>query len=159
MAKSTKPHDGSSDARLPDFVVEDVDDLLFELREFLRTYSLANLKSVSCRQEALQEIARMLQRFTTAIKHRINDGGDETVLKDLFEELLNGSDSQNFELCLANIGTPAGKKKLEKHLSQLPFPRYESNPEDSTTVVQVLADGTRTIGKFVDRKFIPVGHD
>lgn len=162
MNKSTKPHDEERDgnqAKLPDFVADDVDELLFELREYLRTASLENLKSVSSRNVALQELGTMLQRYTNAFKKQVEEAGNETTLGGLGESLLNYSDSHALELCLANIGTPAGKARLSEHLRQLPFPQYESNPNDPTTVVQILENGTRTIGRFVDRKFVAVNHD
>lgn len=159
MSKSTKPHNedqNRNQSKLPDFVGDDVDDLLGEIQEYLRTASLANLKSVSNRENALQELARMLQRFTNTFNNQIKKTGNETVLDGLAERLLGNSDLEAFELSIANIGTPTGKTKLDNYLGQLPFPHYEANPADATTVVQILEDGTRTIGKFVDRKFVAV---
>jgi len=157
MSKSAKPHDEDqvgNQSKLPDFVGNDVDELLIEMQEFLRTASLANLKSVSNRKHALQQLARMLQRFTNTFKNQIEDAGNETVLEGLAEKLRGHSDSEAFELSIANIGTQTGKAKLDEYLHQLPFPHYEANPADATTVVQILEDGTRTIGTFVDRKFV-----
>jgi hypothetical protein len=40
-------------------------------------------------------------------------------------------------------------------LDSRPFPHYEAAPGHSGLLVQIDADGTRTIGRFINRRFEP----
>jgi hypothetical protein len=42
-----------------------------------------------------------------------------------------------------------------KHLASLGQPLYEADPADSQGIVQVGADGRRTRGRLVNRRFVP----
>ena len=56
---------------------------------------------------------------------------------------------------LATIGTAAGRKRLAKHLASRPFPQFEAAPGRAGFLVKIDKDGTRTIGRFVNRAFRP----
>jgi transcription elongation GreA/GreB family factor len=32
---------------------------------------------------------------------------------------------------------------------------YQANPDDTTRIMQIAADGRRTVGRFIDRQFVP----
>ena len=49
--------------------------------------------------------------------------------------------------------SPIGQRKAIEHLRALPYPKFEAAPEHPDLVVRVDANGTRTLGKFVDREF------
>ncbi len=55
--------------------------------------------------------------------------------------------------CLAAVNTEVGKQWLAEYLQSEPFPHYEQDGADINTFVRVLADGTRTRGRFVGREF------
>ncbi len=55
--------------------------------------------------------------------------------------------------CLKAVGTPAGRKQLNKALAAKPFPHYEPAPDRPGYVVQIAKDGSRVVGRFVNRKF------
>jgi hypothetical protein len=55
--------------------------------------------------------------------------------------------------CLSEPGTPAGDKRVAAVLAGLPFPHYETAPGQKGLLVRIEEDGTRTIGRFVNRKF------
>jgi len=55
--------------------------------------------------------------------------------------------------CLAEPGTPAGDARVAAYLATRPFPHYEEAPGQKGLLVQIEADGTRTVGRFVNRKF------
>lgn len=55
--------------------------------------------------------------------------------------------------CIASINTPEGRKRLSDYLEATPFPHFEPVPGNTALLVRIDADGTRTIGRFVDRKF------
>jgi hypothetical protein len=56
---------------------------------------------------------------------------------------------------LATVGTAAGRKRLAKHLASRPFPQFEAAPGRAGFLVKIDKDGTRTIGRFVNREFRP----
>lgn len=57
--------------------------------------------------------------------------------------------------CLATVDTAAGRERLRQHLDSQPFPHYEPHPTRAGIVLRIDADGTRTPGRFLQRKFQP----
>jgi hypothetical protein len=57
---------------------------------------------------------------------------------------------------LASIGTPAGRARLQAVLDAKPFPHFRAVPGDRTLMERIDEDGTRTIGRFIQRAFVPV---
>jgi hypothetical protein len=57
--------------------------------------------------------------------------------------------------CLRSVNTRAGEKRLATYLATRPFPHFEAAIKPGL-VVKTDADGTRTTGRFVHRKFQPV---
>ncbi len=55
--------------------------------------------------------------------------------------------------CLDSIDSPEGRKRLAQHLLSLPYPHYEPATGSPGLLVRVDANGRRTIGRFVNRKF------
>src|SRR5204863_7254919 len=59
--------------------------------------------------------------------------------------------------CIREIGTEAGRRRLADYLATEPFPHYEAAPGSRRgLLVRVDADGTRTLGRFVKRRFVAV---
>jgi hypothetical protein len=57
--------------------------------------------------------------------------------------------------CLEAVDSPEGRRRVADHLASLPFPHYEPAPDAPGMLVRVEADGTRTVGRFVNRRFKP----
>jgi hypothetical protein len=55
---------------------------------------------------------------------------------------------------VAEVGTPVGREKLQAYLEGEPFPHFEVHPSRSGFLIRTDEDGTRTVGRFVDRKFV-----
>ena len=55
--------------------------------------------------------------------------------------------------CLATVNTPAGRRRVAEYLATRPFPHFEAAPGKPGLLVRIEADGTRTVGRFVDREF------
>jgi len=55
--------------------------------------------------------------------------------------------------CLEAVDTPEGKGRVKKYLETQPYPHYEPAAEAPGLLVRIEADGKRTVGKFVNRKF------
>ncbi|CAN5523901.1 hypothetical protein BH09VER1_BH09VER1_50540 [soil metagenome] len=55
--------------------------------------------------------------------------------------------------CLNSVGGPAGRKQLQKALAAKPFPHYEPAADRPGYLVRISKDGSRVVGRFVNRKF------
>jgi hypothetical protein len=55
--------------------------------------------------------------------------------------------------CLESIDTSEGRQRVAEYLGNQPFPHYEPAPEAPGMLVRIERDGTRTVGRFVNRKF------
>lgn len=58
-------------------------------------------------------------------------------------------------VCLAEAGTPGGDQKVAAYLKTRPYPRYETDLASPGLLVRIEEDGTRTQGRFVNRRFEP----
>lgn len=65
--------------------------------------------------------------------------------------------TQPLSACLASVDTPDGRRRVVDYLTSQPFPHYEPAPARPGLLVRIDADGTRTVGRFVDRRFQAVG--
>lgn len=57
--------------------------------------------------------------------------------------------------CLREVESPTGRERAKAHLAAGPFPQYSASNRPGH-VVRIDADGTRTLGRFVKRTFVPV---
>ena len=55
--------------------------------------------------------------------------------------------------CLASVDSPEGRMRVMEYARSRPFPHYEPHPTKQGVLVRTAADGKRTTGRFVDRKF------
>ena len=53
--------------------------------------------------------------------------------------------------CLESVDSQGGQKRLAEHLNSLPYPHYE--PAPGGLLVRIEANGKRTTGRFINRKF------
>ena len=60
---------------------------------------------------------------------------------------------QPLSTCLASVDSPDGRRRVVDYLASQPFPHYEPAPGRPGLLVRIDADGTRTVGRFVDRRF------
>lgn len=56
--------------------------------------------------------------------------------------------------CLQSVDSLEGRARLAGHLQSVPYPHYEAAP--GGLLVRIDANGRRTTGRFVNRKFQPV---
>ena len=80
------------------------------------------------------------------------------------ERLLNGQEIHRLRAAapppklseiLATINEPSGRARLHTILDAKPFPHFRAVPGDRHLMERIDEDGTRTIGRFIDRKFVP----
>jgi hypothetical protein len=55
--------------------------------------------------------------------------------------------------CLESVDSPEGRRRVAEYLHSQPFPHYEPAPEAPGMLIRTEADGTRTLGRFVNRQF------
>ena len=58
--------------------------------------------------------------------------------------------------CLTDVDTAAGRERVKSSLATRPYPRFEPALGRPGLIVKIDEDGTRTAGRFVNRKFQPV---
>ena len=56
---------------------------------------------------------------------------------------------------LSSVGTAAGRKRLTTYLGTRPFPHFEAATGKRGFVIKIDQDGSRTVGRFVNREFRP----
>jgi hypothetical protein len=67
--------------------------------------------------------------------------------------LCKAGKSRPLSSCLKTIDLPEGRQRLAEHLNSLPYPHYEPARGSSGLLVRIEANGERTTGRFVNRKF------
>jgi len=55
--------------------------------------------------------------------------------------------------CIQSIDTDEGRRRVADHLQSQPFPHYEPAPNLPGMLIRIEADGTRAVGRFVNRQF------
>ena len=69
-------------------------------------------------------------------------------------ELSRSSGSQSLSELLDMVDTHKGRKMFKTYLESEPYPHYEAHPKNPDLLIRIEEDGTRTAGRFVNRKFI-----
>lgn len=57
--------------------------------------------------------------------------------------------------CLEAVDTEEGRARTATYLASRPYPHFEAAPDHPGLVVKIDEDGTRTLGRFVNRHFRP----
>lgn len=61
--------------------------------------------------------------------------------------------SEPLSACLDTVDSPAGRRRVAEFLRAQPYPHYEPAPDSPGFLVRIEANGKRTVGRFVNRKF------
>ena len=67
----------------------------------------------------------------------------------------NGA-AQPISTLLASVDSSQGRQRVADFLHSQPFPHYEAHPTRSGVLIRIDANGRKTAGRFVNRKFRPV---
>lgn len=103
-------------------------------------------------------------RLAGELEHRSIAGQIEywATLGEALEPLLKGLEAmalirskaaKPLSAILESVDSPAGRRRVAEHLRSLPFPHYEPARGRPGLLVRTEADGTRTVGRFVSRRF------
>ena len=78
----------------------------------------------------------------------------ETLLRgDQMLALCKAGKAKPLSACLESVESAEGRKRLAEHLASLPYPHFKPAPNSPGLLVRIDANGKRTIGRFVNRKF------
>lgn len=58
--------------------------------------------------------------------------------------------------CLESVDSPEGRERVADFLAAGPFPHFQAHPDRPGLLVRIDADGSRTVGRFVNRQFRPI---
>ncbi len=67
--------------------------------------------------------------------------------------LLRAGAEKPLSECLESVDSPEGRRRVAEHLENQPFPHYEPAEDAPGMLIRIEADGTRTLGRFVNRQF------
>ncbi len=70
--------------------------------------------------------------------------------------LCRSAAAQPLSACLNSVDSPAGRRRVSALLREQPFPHYEPHPHRAGLLIRIEANGKRTVGRFVNRRFRPV---
>jgi hypothetical protein len=71
--------------------------------------------------------------------------------------LRRGTDARPLSACLESVDTPEGRRRVAGLIESGPFPHYQPHPERPGLLIRTGADGSRDIGRFVNRQFVASG--
>lgn len=81
----------------------------------------------------------------------------ESVLRtDTVLRLKKRGEAVPLSTALNSVDTPSGHGRVREHLASLPYPHFEPAADRPGLIVKIDEDGTRTVGRFVNRQFRPV---
>jgi hypothetical protein len=75
------------------------------------------------------------------------------------QALFRKAETRSLAEALATVDTPEGRERLKAHLNSLPYPHFEAHPSRTGLLVRIEENGARTVGRFVNRAFVPVPLD
>ena len=58
--------------------------------------------------------------------------------------------------CLASVDSVAGRQRVSQFLASQPFPHYAPHPHQPGLLIRTYANGRKTVGRFLHRRFEPV---
>jgi len=57
---------------------------------------------------------------------------------------------------VGTVEVPEGRARTKAYLESLPYPHYRQFPGKARVYIRTTADGTETVGRFLNRAFVPV---
>jgi hypothetical protein len=63
---------------------------------------------------------------------------------------------QSVSSCLKSADSEEGRQRVSDFLESQSYPQYQPSPTNPRLLVRISASGKRTVGRFVNRKFVAV---
>jgi len=67
--------------------------------------------------------------------------------------LSRSASARPLSACLDSADSPEGRRRVAQFLQTQPHPHYEPAPDAPGLLVRIEADGKRTLGRFINRRF------
>jgi hypothetical protein len=67
--------------------------------------------------------------------------------------LINSGGAKPLSTCIEAVDSPQGRGRVADYLRSGPYPHYEAASNAPGLLVRIDADGRRTVGRFVNRRF------
>lgn len=67
--------------------------------------------------------------------------------------LLKANAAEPLSKSINSVDSPEGRRRMTDYLKARPFPHYEPAPDRPGYLFRIEADGKRTVGRFVNRRF------
>ena len=67
--------------------------------------------------------------------------------------LCRDANARPLSACLESVDSPEGRRRMAEFLQGQPFPHYQPHPDRRDLLVRIDADGRRSVGRFVNRRF------
>jgi hypothetical protein len=68
-------------------------------------------------------------------------------------QLCRNSSTQSLSSLIDSVDSPAGRERVAAYLQSQPYPHYNPHPSLSGLLERIEEDGTRTVGRFINRQF------
>ncbi len=85
---------------------------------------------------------------------RIGRAMEPLLLTDAILRLKRRGDDQPLSKCLESVDSDEGRQRTAAYVASRPFPHFEA-AERPGFLIKTDEDGTRTVGRFVNRQFQP----
>ena len=67
--------------------------------------------------------------------------------------LCRNASARPLSACLESVDSAEGRDRVSDYLQGEPYPHYQPHPEQAGLLVRIEANGERTVGRFVNRRF------
>lgn len=74
---------------------------------------------------------------------------------DRVTALLRSAQQRSVSAAVSEVDSPGGRRRVADLLQRRPFPHYEAVADSPGSLRRIEEDGTVTIGRFVNRVFVP----
>lgn len=81
---------------------------------------------------------------------------DELLEGRVQQRLADDRNRKSLSELVETVEGPEGQARLKAYLDSRPFPHFEAHPTRKGVLVRTDANGRRTVGRFVNRRFVKI---
>ena len=84
---------------------------------------------------------------------RIGSAAELVLRTDALLRLKQRGETRSLSECLESVDTDEGRERVAAHIASRPYPHFEPAPGRPGYLLKIDEDGTRRVGRFVNREF------